>query len=357
MKQKFDRFFRLFSTFAEKRIFLVAFMILLGMWLVHTKTLAPNNKYYSPVTKDINLSFAKNKIKPGTGWKPKGWGSGEYLTDIPIIKAGAVINFDTGEVIWSMNLKQKIAPASLTKLATVMTALDIAPSDKLLSVSDDSAGQIPTKLGLKSGEKLTLEEAVSAAILTSANDAAETISDSLGKEVGSGTNDFMKLVNTKLQRIGANDSNFETSTGLDSNNHYSTVYDLAIIAHESKVSYPLISQVAATDYKRLVANSNHKLFDLPNWNALLGTYPGVDGLKIGYTESSGNSTIVTANREGEKLMAIVIGANSLDAREIAAATLLNLGFSHLGLAPYPVGQLDLVRRYEDWHKQLTLASP
>ena len=308
------------------------------------------------IIKKASYNEAISKISGKSDWKPNGWGSGEYLTTIPKIKAGAVVDLDSGEVFWSMNLVEKIAPASLSKLATVMTALDIAPPDKTLQISAEAAGQIPTKLGLAAGEKLTLEEAISASILTSANDATEAISDSLGKEIGVGTSTFMELVNKKLAKIGASDSHFETSTGLDSDNHWSTVYDLAIIAHEAR-RYDLIREVASLSYKKLPANTNHRLIDLPNWNALLGTYPGVDGLKIGYTEEAGHATVVTASREGENLVAIVIGAKSLEEREEAAATLLNYGFEKKGIEAYPVSDLNLTARFEDWRRQLTFGGP
>ncbi len=298
----------------------------------------------------------KMKINGESSWKPKGWGSGEYLQTIPKIKSGAVIDLDSGDVLWSLNLKQKIAPASLTKVATIMTALDVASVDKVLTVDEQSAEQIPTKLGLKEGEKLKLSEAIEASLLTSANDAAETISQSIGSEIGGGTDDFMKLVNEKLRRIGATDTHFETSTGLDNDDHFSTVFDLAIIAHEALTKYPFISQVASEKFKRLDADSNHKLYDLPNWNALLGTYPGVNGLKIGYTEKAGHATMVSANRDGHKLLAIVIGANSLEDREMAAATLLNYGYEHFGISAYALGDINLVQRYEDWRRELTMGN-
>lgn len=306
-----------------------------------------------PLSKEQSLSNIINRLQGNDSWKPKGYGTGEYLENLPIIKAGSVVDLDSGEVIWSMNFKQKIAPASLAKVATVMTALDIAEVGHVLSVDEDASSQIPTKLGLSVGEKLTLSEAVSAALLTSANDATETISQSLGKEFGEGTPTFIKLVNEKLKKIGAYESNFETSTGLDSAGHYSTIYDLAIIGHEAKTNYPVISNIASQQYMRLEADGNHKVFDLPNWNALLGTYPGVNGLKIGYTENSGHSTIVTAERDGKKLIAIVVGANSIEDRENAAAVLLNYGFGKNGIEPFPIEELNLVNRFEDWRKQLS----
>lgn len=296
---------------------------------------------------------AKNKIKGQNDWSPQGFGSGEYLESIGKIKAGAVLNLETGEVVWSLNLKEKIAPASLSKLATASTAADIAPLTALLTVTEDAANQIPTKLGLKKGERLTLEEALKAAILTSANDATQTIAESLGANLGGDTSMFMGLVNFKLEKIGAGSSHFETPTGLDSPNHYSTIFDLSIIAHDIWKNYPFIKDVASSDYFRLQPNENHGLIDLPNWNALLGTYPGVNGLKIGYTENAGHATIVTAEREGKNLMAIIVGANSLENREIAAATLLNYGFSQYQIDPYPVENLNFVDRFEDWRRQLS----
>lgn len=340
----------------EKRLLLLVAMILLGTLAGFAR---PNSdgKYQSFYQNEAEQYFrALSKITGRADWQLKGWGSGEYLTRVPKIKAGAVVDLDSGEVFWSMNLKDKIAPASLSKVVTVMTAIDVADLDQELLVSKQAASQIPTKLGLKEGERLKLGEAISAAILTSANDATEAISDSLGNEIGDGTATFMELVNKKLNSIGALDSHFETSTGLDSENHYSTVYDLAILAHEAK-KYDFIREVAALDYKRLPPDGNHRLLDLPNWNALLGTYPGVDGLKIGYTEAAGYVTMVTAERGGKNLVAIVIGAKSLEDREIAAATLLNYGFEKSGIAGYPIASLDLVSRFEDWRRQLSQGGP
>lgn len=341
--------------FRFERVFLLLAIIGFFLFIALTKGYRQNNdlKRPIPLVAGQSLTNVITRIQGNDSWKPKGFGTGEYLEELPIIRAGAVVDLDSAEVVWSMNLKAKIAPASLAKVATVMTALDIAEGDHVLSVDEDASGQIPTKLGLSVGEKLTLSEAISAALLTSANDATETISQSLGKEFGEGTQTFIKLVNEKLKKIGAYESNFETSTGLDSPQHFSTVYDLAIIGHEAKTNYPIISNIASQQYMRLEADGNHKVFDLPNWNALLGTYPGVNGLKIGYTEDSGHSTMVTAERDGKRLIAIVVGANSIEDRENAAAVLLNYGFGKNGIEPFPIDQLNLVNRFEDWRRQLS----
>lgn len=338
----------------EKRFFLILLMVFSLVLIVnHDHAYSSKQLPLDQVKKSNAFLEAKNKIQGEAKWKPLGFGSGEYLTTLPKIDAGAVIDSDSREVLWSMNLKKKIAPASLAKIATVMTAMDISNLEKTLVVSPEAADQIPTKLGLRAGERLILKEAITASILTSANDATETISDYFGNELGNGTSIFMDLVNIKLNKIGAYDSHFETSTGLDGDNHYTTVFDLAIMAHEAKENYPFISEIASKDYVKLEANSDHKLFDLPNWNALLGTYPGVDGLKIGYTEKAGHATIVTAKRDGHELIAIVIGADSLEDRETAAAILLNYGFEKYNIEPFPIWKLDLTRRFEDWRRELT----
>lgn len=336
----------------DKRFFLLIVLVFSFVWTNQLARTSSAQTGYVSIFQS-KYDFLKYKIQGDADWKPNGWGSGEYLGDIPTIKGGAVLEYDSGNVLWSMNLKQRTATASLSKLATVETALDIVDSNHLITVSDNSAGQIPTILGLKTGERLTLDEAVSAAIMTSANDATETIADSLGREYGIGPDGFMDLVNLKLKKIGAVESHFVTPTGLDDPSHYSTVYDLAIIAHEAMSNYPLIAQDASTIYKKLDQNQNHKTYDLPNWNALLGTYPGVMGLKIGYTENAGYSTIVTAERDGHKLMAIVTGANSLENRDKAAAILLNYGFKMENVDPFDIGQIDLIKRYNDWKQELT----
>lgn len=339
----------------EKRLVLLILMFALGTFIFKHSLMLQSKNEISAVDKKIKILAAEAKIRTSANWKPSGSGSGEVIYGLPEIRAGAVVDFESGNVIWSNNLKGKVAPASLVKLATVMTALDLENLNKQITVSAEAADQIPTKLGLKAGEKLTLDEAVAAAVLTSANDATEAIADSIGKEVGGGPADFMQLVNLKLKKIGAVSSHFTNAPGLDEADNFSTVYDLAIIAHSARANYPLIAKTASSDYRRLEANLDHKLFDLPNWNALLGTYPGVDGLKIGYTEAAGHVTIVTADRNGHELMAIVIGAKSLEDREVAGATLLNYGFGKYGIEAFPVENLDLVRRFEDWRKQLSSA--
>lgn len=338
----------------DRRILLMLLFFGFSLSFLSNERIGINNELVI-VDKRAEFGAAAAKIGGDDLWKPAGIGSDDKIFDLPTIRAGAVVDVETGKVLWSKGLRNKIAPASLSKLATVMTALDLAPVDKTITVSAEAASQIPTALGLVAGEKLRLDEALSASILTSANDATEAVSAALGKEVGYGTPTFMQLVNLKLKKLGALDSHFVTSTGLDNSQHFSTVYDLVIIAHAAYRNYPFIASTAASEYKRLGKNGDHKVFDLPNWNALLGTYPGVNGLKIGYTENAGHATMVTAKRDDRDLLAVVIGAETIDDREVAAAALLNYGFGEYDIEAFPVSELDLVKRFEDWRRQLFYA--
>lgn len=345
-----------FLIFQKRVIALLLFLTLFSFISQYSQKTSQGPYFDSASHAIAKVEEAKKKIKVSDNWKPQGSGSSATILELPKISAGLVLDVESGNVIWSKNLKERFAPASLSKLATVITAVDLAKLDQNVEVDENSSGQIPTKLGLKTGEELSLKEAISAAILTSANDATEALASSIGRAIGGrGTEDFMRLVNYKMATIGAKDSHFVNATGLDDQQQYSTVWDLAIIgraAYKNKA----IAEIAGSDYIRLDPNKNHKLFDLPNWNALLGTYPGVDGLKIGYTENAGHTTIVTAKRDSTNLMAIVIGAETIEDRERAAATLLNYGFVSHNIEAFPIDQLNLTKRFEDWKRQLSMAN-
>lgn len=358
LKASFFAWVREKHLFILQKRFLVVFGFLFLFSFINGYSQKSSQGQYIESTSKIvaKIEDMQKKIKAGSGWTPLGQGDNVELVDLPKISAGAVLDVESGNVLWSQNLNERIPPASLSKLGVVITALDVWKLDQTVTVDRNASNQVPTKLGLAEGERLTLEEAISAGILTSANDAMEAIASSIGGSLGGGTADFMRLVNYKLTAVGAKNSNFVNATGLDDPMEYSTVYDLAIIGREAYKNYPLIAKVGSVEYMRLNKNSGHKVFDLPNWNALLGTYPGVDGLKIGYTEKAGNTTMVTAKRDGVNLMAIVIGASSIETRETAAAALLNYGFSKHNIEAYPVEELDLIKRFEDWRRQLSYAS-
>jgi D-alanyl-D-alanine carboxypeptidase (penicillin-binding protein 5/6) len=266
------------------------------------------------------------------------------------VKAYIAVNSKTGKVYTANNATEKISPASLTKLMTAMVALDIAsPSAKLIATKR-AASQEPTILGVKSGEAFTLEELVYAMIMTSANDAATIVGENTLLSYKAGEKEFIALMNKKAELLGLGRTKFSNTQGFDDKDQYSNTYDLARIAHYAYDNYPLIRKAATSTYATIEEDEFHGFYHLPNWNALLGTYPGVDGLKIGYTENAGHSTAVTATRNGTTLVVIILGAESIIDRDLAAATLLNYAFEKEEFEGMKIGKELIQPRLDEWQE-------
>ena len=266
------------------------------------------------------------------------------------LKAYLVVNADSGEVYSARNVNEKIPPASLTKLVTAMVALDIATSSAKLTASQKAASQEPTILGVKPGETFTLEELIKAMIATSGNDAATIVGEETLRPFSGNEEVFVSLMNKKAELLGLGNTNFTNTQGFDDENQYTNAYDLARIARYAYKNYLPIRTAAASRYAALEETERHGFYHLPNWNALLTTYPGVDGLKIGFTEKAGHLTIVTATRKYISLIVIVVGAGSIVERDLAAAALLNYGFQKEGIKGVKVDESLIKPRLDEWRE-------
>jgi serine-type D-Ala-D-Ala carboxypeptidase (penicillin-binding protein 5/6) len=258
----------------------------------------------------------------------------------------AVINYETGDVIAESNLDRKVSIASVTKIMTAVVALDLVEENELITITKNAARQIPTKIGVVPGEKMKLSELLDALLLTSANDAAEAIKDGVDAKYGEEV--FIRAMNEKARFLGMNDSSFTNPQGFDARNHYSTAKDLAILSHYALENYRYIKDSVAKDYMFLPEDGNHKQFDLNNWNGLIGVYPGADGIKIGNTGRAGKTTIVTAEREGKKVLVVLLGAPGIIERDLWAAKLLDLGFEEFGIESADVTEEKLLAKYATW---------
>lgn len=263
------------------------------------------------------------------------------------LNAYAVIDFNSGKVIESKNLSEEVSVASLTKIMTAVVALDLSHPTDIFTISEKAESMIPTKIGVVKGQKMTLEELLNAAILTSANDAVQAIREGVDTQYGSEV--FIKAMNEKAKFLNLGHTNFNNPQGFDANDHYSTAEDLAILTHYALTNYPLIDELSKKEYAFLKENSNHKQFDLYNWNGLLGVYPGASGVKIGNTGNAQKTTIVTAEREGKEILVVVLGAPSVLDRDMWAAQLLDLGFEEeYGLKPVSITEEQLKAKYKTW---------
>lgn len=261
-------------------------------------------------------------------------------------KAYGVLDFDSGEILAEKNYSLKLPIASLTKLMTAVVALDLVKYDDIFEVSQNAAEVEPTRMGVIPGQRLTLEELLNALLLTSANDAAEVIIEGVDKVYGD--NIFIPGMNLKAKFLGMENSHFSNPQGYDSPQNYSSIEDLLILSSYALKNYPLITDIVKKDYQFYPANENHKQADLYNWNGLLGVYPGVLGVKIGNTDNARVTTVVLSEREGKKVLAVLLGAPGVLERDLWASQLLDLGFSKSNLTPVNITADQLKEKYASW---------
>ena len=263
-------------------------------------------------------------------------------------KAYIAVDNDNGNILDSYNEKQQLPIASLTKIMTAVVALDLASPDERFTVTQNAADQIPTKIGIQTGEQMTLRELLHASLMTSANDATEEIKE--GIDTLYGTPVFIDATNKKAELIGLTSTHFSNPQGFDSDHNYSTVSDLAVLAHYALTEYPMIEEIVRKDHLVLPADQYHHQFDLYNWNGLLDVYPGVYGIKIGNTGQAGTTTIVGSRREGKNVLVVVLGTPNVLERDKAAATLLDNTFENeWKLEPVRIEEDSLREKYASWH--------
>lgn len=258
-----------------------------------------------------------------------------------------VVDMDSHEILAEHNSHTPVAVASLTKVMSSVVALDLADVDEVFTISEHAASIIPTKIGVVPGEKMTVYELLQAMMLTSANDATEVVKEGINKKYDKDI--FVEAMNIKAKFLEMKNTNFTNPQGFDyPTGHYSSAYDLAILSLYAMENYDHLREVSKLDYVLLEENENHKQFDLHNWNGLIGVYPNTFGLKTGMTEHAGNTTIVMAERDGKKILVVLLGAKSVVDRDLQAATLLNAGFSSSRMRPIAVDEIMLGERYGRW---------
>lgn len=241
-------------------------------------------------------------------------------------KAVLVADIDSGQILYQEKANQLNYPASLTKIMTLYLTFDALEHNRLklddyLIVSQYAADAQPVKLGLTAGSKIKVEDAIKAVAVHSANDVARVLAENLqgGKE-----GNFANLMTRVANEIGLQNTNFENSSGLPNDDHMSTARDIALLSMAVYKHFPQYWKyfgIKSWTY-------NGKTYT--NGNRLLGTYPGCDGMKTGFTNKSKYSLVATAKRNNRHLIAVVLGAVNKDVRANVATKMLNLGFSKIG---------------------------
>ena len=231
-------------------------------------------------------------------------------------EASLFVETKTGQVLFAKNPKRKLPIASLVKVMTVLVALEHKGMDDKFLVSQYAADMEPDKMLLIAGEKLTLRELLDGIFLISANDAAEVIAEGTTGD----RDEFIRLMNSKAQQLGMKDTYLVNPAGLDedSDNSYSTAYDLAILTRYLIRRFPEVVDISSTEHIYLSETPDHQDYDMYSGINLLTTYPGVVGFKTGYTPEAGLTLITLARNNGHEVIGVLLGSASRrdEAREI-----------------------------------------
>lgn len=239
-------------------------------------------------------------------------------------QSAIVIDADTGAVLYAKNPDEPWAPASLTKIAIALIALESAPLNQLLTVEQyDLVGE--ASMGLAAGDELTLETALYGLLLPSGNDAAMTIARNLGALPGDSPQEsvdrFMRRTNLMLERMGLHNTHLLNPHGLDQPGHRSTARDLALVTREA-LQNPTFRQIIGSPIYQ------DGRYALQQSNRLLGSYPGLIGGKTGITDGCGYCLMEAAERDGRTVIAVLLGSTA-EAWYQDAETLLDYGFAQL----------------------------
>jgi serine-type D-Ala-D-Ala carboxypeptidase (penicillin-binding protein 5/6) len=233
-------------------------------------------------------------------------------------RAWLVENGATGEVLLAHDAGQRVPIASITKLMTVLVTLEHARLDDVVTVSPEAAAVGESSANLRAGERLTVRELLEAALIQSANDAA----DALANYVGHGSEaHFVAMMNARARKLGLRDTHYVRPDGLDAAGHYSSAHDVTFLARVL-MHYPVVRQIVR---RRSAAISGGET--LHTWNDLLYSYPGIYGVKTGHTSAAGWSEIAAARRGGVSIYATLIGSPDRGRRNADLTRLLDWGFS------------------------------
>ncbi|WP_174512479.1 D-alanyl-D-alanine carboxypeptidase family protein [Methylocella tundrae] len=233
-----------------------------------------------------------------------------------------LIELNSGDVLYQDHATQPWFPASLTKLMTVYVALKAVQDHRIsldtpLTVSARASAMPPSKMAFRPGTLVTLDTALKILMVKSANDVAVTVAEGVSGSVEA----FAGEMNAAASSLGLQQSHFVNPNGLPDPNHYSSARDLAVLARALYLSFPEhadLFDIGALEMDGRV---------ITNHNNLLGRYPGVDGMKTGFTCAAGFNVVASATQGGKKLIAVVLGAPNVALRTIKAAALFDRGFA------------------------------
>lgn len=245
---------------------------------------------------------------------------------IPNAKSGVLMEASTGKIIFEKNKDEKVAVASMTKMVAQILILEAIEKGEIkwtdkVTASSNASSMGGSQIFLSTGEVLTVEEMMKGISMASANDATVAMAEFLkGTEI-----DFVKEMNKKVKALGLKNTQFKNCTGLDEEGHYSTAYDMAIIAKELLKHEEILK--FSSKYEDYLRVDTPNKFWLVNTNKLVRFYEGADGLKTGHTDAAKYCLAATAKKNDMRLIAIVLGEEVSKVRNSETMSLLDYGFN------------------------------
>lgn len=241
-------------------------------------------------------------------------------------KSAILMDANTGTVLYENNADLRLAPASVTKIMTLLLIFEEIEAGRLkyedvLTASENAASMGGSQIFLEPGEQMRVDELLKSVVVASANDAALT----LAEHVAGSEEAFVEAMNKRAKELGMENTSFENVTGLDddTNEHLTTARDIAIMSRE------LLKHEKVTEYTTIWMDTvRNGEFGLTNTNRLVRFYRGITGLKTGYTAKAGSCISATAKRGDIHLIAVIMGAESSDARNASVTKLLDFGFAN-----------------------------
>lgn len=248
-------------------------------------------------------------------------------------KSAELLDGQSGRVLFEKNAYEKVPIASVTKLMTLYLAVKAVNQHKLglnelVPVSEEAYHVNGSQIWLEPGERLSVDHLLKAIAIGSANDAAYA----LGEYIAGSPDAFVEDMNRTARALGMTSTHFANPHGLHDPNHYSSAHDLGVLA-ERAVRLPLLLHYTSMWEDRSVRNGKGGTLWMINHNRLLKKYPGMDGLKTGFTSQAGFCIVATAKRVHTRLVAVVLGAPTSKARDQDAASLLTWGFQSYQTVP------------------------
>ncbi|MDT8716566.1 D-alanyl-D-alanine carboxypeptidase [Clostridium sp. 19966] len=241
-------------------------------------------------------------------------------------KSAILVEPVTGKVIYEKNSHEKFAPASVTKIMTMLLTMEKVDSGKIklsdkVTISENAKKMGGSTMLLDTGEIRTVEELLKGVAIASGNDAAVALAEYIG---GSEEN-FAKMMNQRAVELGMKDTTFKNCNGLPIDGHITTAYDIYIMSKEL-LKHPTILKYTGT-YMETISEGRKTPIELVNHNKLVRFFKGCDGLKTGFTQEAKYCISATANRDGVRVLCVIMGAPTYKKRNRDASMLLNYGFS------------------------------